>query len=117
METTVMHVRYVLLASCLFASPALADGPVQISQVVPSLNLGGGNSSTITQTGRYNVAETDQTGSLDMAGIHQLGNNNVSQIIQTNVGDVAIDNQLGSGLSLKIVQTGPAQQITVTQRR
>jgi len=112
-----MRRRYILLASCLFAAPALADGPAQVSQVIPTPSLGGGDSSVISQIGSNNIAETDQTGSLDSAGIHQIGNNNSSQIVQTNAGDVAIDNQLGDGLSLKIVQTGPAQHITVTQRR
>ncbi len=112
-----MRIRDIVLACCLVTTPAFADSPAQISQVTAALALGGGNTSTITQMGSNNLAETEQTGSMGIATINQNGNNNISQIIQSGVGDVATNTQIGNGLQMKIVQTGPAQQITITQRR
>jgi hypothetical protein len=116
-ETSPMSIRGIALACCLFATPAMADGPSQISQVTAALAQAGGNVSIINQMGNNNIAETNQTGSLGMANVSQNGNNNISQIIQSGVGDVATNTQIGNGLQMKIVQTGPAQQITITQRR
>jgi minor curlin subunit len=112
-----MRIQDSILVWCLCATPAFADSPVQINQVTAILNLGTGNASTITQVGSNNIAETDQSGSLGIATISQIGNNNLSQIVQTNAGDVAINNQIGDGLKMRIVQTGPAQHISITQRR
>jgi hypothetical protein len=112
-----MCIRDILLLCCLFATPAIADSPAQISQVTAALALAGGNISTINQMGNNNFAGTDQTGILGIANISQNGNNNISQIIQSGTGDVATNNQIGNGLQMKIVQTGPPQQITITQRR
>ena len=112
-----MRISGIVLACCLFATPAIADSAAQVSQVTAALAQAGGNVSTINQIGNNNLAETNQTGSLGIANISQNGNNNISQIIQSGVGDVATNNQIGNGLQMKIVQTGPAQQITITQRR
>jgi hypothetical protein len=112
-----MRTRHLVLIFCLCATPALADGAADVSQVTATLIPGAGNISTITQQGSTNLAETDQMGSLGTAGIRQTCNNNISQIVQTGAGDLAVLNQIGSGLTMKIMQTGPAQHITITQRK
>ena len=122
-----------LLAAAL---PARADDLVSISQLVAALSAGAlpanllatgaapanafGNVSVISQVGSGNTAQTDQTGTRDIAAVSQVGHNFSASILQTSQRDVAAISQIGNGLGappITITQTGPAQSIVIIQHR